>query len=582
MRRAAVAVLGTAAALALCATPAAGFVHSVQWASHWEYNEHETWNGGGAFLRAASRDVSRVIFVSPQHLTHSDQDQGGDDIYASAGGKLRQLSLGPVHEKLYGADDAEFDAASPDARAVAWATDEDLTPDDRDLDRDYWHVGRDVYVRRGTRTTLISTGPNVGRGEYNHVHDNEANASFAGGSQDLDRVFFVTKEQVLAADGEDDYDVYLRAGGHTTLVSAGKGVDAGVDFLSGADDRPAVSASGHTAFLLSDDPMTAGDRDGETDVFQWRDGRVRQVTRGPAGGNGDLEAGDDISTGLIDISSDGDRAWFYTAERLTKDDRDQRTDLYEWNDGRTRLVSTGPAAANGPYDYGLPADVDPMRGWGMFRGASPDGRRVYFTTAERLTGDDHDATQDLYVRSGGHTTLLSPAGHGPRGNHGVTWARPSADGSTVFLSGDERLTSDDRDHSIDIYAIAGGRLRRLSTGPLGGNDDEPMTHGLAYDYRPTDAGVSFISRDGKRLFFYTQERLAAHARPDAFNFYETRDGKTSTVRLRAAGGKVVNLDTHPVAATPDGSRFVFHSDDRLVPGDRNDYTDLYWASLIRR
>lgn len=55
------------------------------------------------------------------------------------------------------------------------------------------------------------------------------------------------------------------------------------------------------------------------------------------------------------------------------------------------LVGIGPAGGNGGFGA-------------IFRGASTDGSRVVFTTAERLVDEDADAREDLYQR-----TIVDPA-----------------------------------------------------------------------------------------------------------------------------------------------------------------------------
>jgi hypothetical protein len=48
-----------------------------------------------------------------------------------------------------------------------------------------------------------------------------------------------------------------------------------------------------------------------------------------------------------------------------------------------------------------------------FQGASQDGSKVFFDTAESLSSDDTDSRRDIYQRSGTTTTWLP--GSEPRG-----------------------------------------------------------------------------------------------------------------------------------------------------------------------
>ena len=56
-------------------------------------------------------------------------------------------------------------------------------------------------------------------------------------------------------------------------------------------------------------------------------------------------------------------------------------------------LSTGPLGGNGNFNS-------------YFRGASADGGRVYFVTAEQLVAADTDGGASIYERSGGVTQLV--------------------------------------------------------------------------------------------------------------------------------------------------------------------------------
>jgi hypothetical protein len=84
------------------------------------------------------------------------------------------------------------------------------------------------------------------------------------------------------------------------------------------------------------------------------------------------------------VSNDG-RFYFQTAARLVDADTNGVRDVYEWQDGKATLISSGrgSAAAN-------LADV------------AADGRDVFFTTSQRLVAADIDSAVDLYdARIGG-------------------------------------------------------------------------------------------------------------------------------------------------------------------------------------
>src|SRR4051794_23283177 len=188
-----------------------------------------------------------------------------------------------------------------------------------------------------------------------------------------------------------------------------------------------------------------------------------------------------------DASAAGRRVFFETAQRLTSDDNDSgRVDVYERSAGGTRLVSKAVGV------------TDPDTDDASFGGASRDGRRVFFLTTQRMTGDDGDSSRtDVYQRASGVTTLMSkPTGPADPDTSGAFVNGVSADGSRVFIVTRQKLTDGDDDTSReDIYERSAGTTKLVSA-PTGVNDPDSGD--------PTFQGVS---QDGTRVFFTTIERL---------------------------------------------------------------------------
>lgn len=85
------------------------------------------------------------------------------------------------------------------------------------------------------------------------------------------------------------------------------------------------------------------------------------------------------------LSSDGSAVVFESDEALSPADSNGRSDVYEWREGTTTLISSGQSA-----------------GGSQFVDASADGLDIFFTTRERLVGSDKDDQKDLYdARVGG-------------------------------------------------------------------------------------------------------------------------------------------------------------------------------------
>ena len=176
------------------------------------------------------------------------------------------------------------------------------------------------------------------------------------------------------------------------------------------------------------------------------------VSTGPGAGNGPYNS---IFAGS---SADGSVVYFETSEQLDSADTDGANDVYSRSGGVTSLVSTGPAGGNGDFAA-------------EFRWASPDDSTsaVIFSTAEPLTGEDTDEAQDIYIRDGGTTTLLSTGPQGGDGTAEALFGQASDDGSRVFFLTTESLVAEDTDSSGDIYERSGSSTTLISTGTVGGN-----------------------------------------------------------------------------------------------------------------
>jgi hypothetical protein len=85
------------------------------------------------------------------------------------------------------------------------------------------------------------------------------------------------------------------------------------------------------------------------------------------------------------LSDDGRRVFFNTAEALVPGDVNGKRDVYLWQEGALRLISSGQSAEAS-----------------TFVEASPSGDDVFFTTRQQLVGSDVDQLFDLYdARVGG-------------------------------------------------------------------------------------------------------------------------------------------------------------------------------------
>ena len=338
--------------------------------------------GNGAHdvtFHAISRDGSRVFFETDEQLLAADTDSE-TDVYERSAGTTSLVSTGPAGGN--GAFFVAFGGVSADGTRVVFETDEQLVAADSD-------ATYDVYQRAGGTTTLISTGPSGGNGNFD--------AGYREISADGTHVFFQTQEQLVTADTDAQTDVYGRSGGTTTLISTGPAGGNGA--LPAAFEGS--SADGTRVFLSTSESLTAADTDTRRDIYRRAGATTELVSTGPGGGNGAFDAD------FMGASLDGSNVYVRTEESLVAADTDtgcaagqgpQCRDVYEYAGGTTSLVSTGPAGGNGAFDA-------------SFAAVSRDGKRVFFDTREQMTSGDTDASVDVYERFGGSTTLLST---GPR------------------------------------------------------------------------------------------------------------------------------------------------------------------------
>ena len=198
----------------------------------------------------------------------------------------------------------------------------------------------------------------------------------------------------------------------------------------------------------------------------------------------------------------------------------------------------------------------------FFDFAARDGSRMFFETPESLVAGDTDTTYDLYQRQGGTTTLIST---GPTGGNDALDVFPSdvsSDGSRVFFETDEPLVAGDTDVFFDVYERVGSTTNLVSTGPTGGND------GLF------DAFFYAISRDGTRAFFETEEQLVAgrHGHPGRrLRALRRHDhaGFERLARERRSSRAVLG------GISEDGTRVFFETEEQLAAGDTRRMFDVY-------
>ena len=280
-------------------------------------------------------------------------------------------------------------------------------------------------------------------------------------------------------------------------------------------------------------------------------------------------------------SADGDVVFFETEERLVPGDTDTKRDVYQRSFDPlvgeagayvTRTLSTGPAGGNDAYNA-------------LFEKASANGKRIFFSTDERLVSTDTDRSSDVYLREPetGTTTLVSTgsAACSPQcGNDEVDagFAAADADGTKVFFVSEEQLSAGDGDESLDVFVrdLVAGTTNRVSAG---GSSCAPVCGNTS-----ADAFLRGISADATTAYFTSAESLSSADLDSVIDIY-ARDLPGATTTLVSQGGACApicgNGSAVPVyrGSSSDGDTAFFTTDEALVQSDEDGATDVYARDL---
>jgi hypothetical protein len=206
---------------------------------------------------------------------------------------------------------------------------------------------------------------------------------------------------------------------------------------------------------------------------------------------------------------------------------------------------------------------------------------VFFSTAEQLVASDTDGVGDTYMRFDGETSLVAPPVAGDTSPPAELVAL-SADGGRVIVSSNARLTSEDIDNQSDLFAIQDGSAELLSIGPSGGNGDSsagwPARVPNLPPTRVSEIGTGGASEDARVILFSTLERLVAADTDDVLDLYANVDGATHLVSTGTndGPGRSFDADTfRSLFVSPDGSRVFFVSNDPLAVEDGDTKLDVY-------
>ncbi len=375
----------------------------------------------------------------------------------------------------------------------------------------------------------------------------------------------------------------------------------------------------HVVFEANDD-LKVGAPPSARSVYEWTDGGLRLVSVLPGPGEVAAEsagAGDGEDDMFAnDISADGSRI-FWT---------DNHGQLYVREDGTTTVQLNASQRTPSLGD-----------GSAVFRAATSDGSKVFFTDETPLTDSPED-NGGLYEYdfASGRLTDLSPDAGGSPGIEGVVGAgeeglsvyfvasgglatRASPGANNLYLSHEGTITfitalsnedAGDWAQSLEKRTARvtsdGEHLAFMSHASLMGYDNLDANTGVAdtevfvYDARteslscascnpsgarpigpsevPTglnpDYIPRYISEDGQRVFFDSSDALSSGASNGRQNVYEYENGSVYLISSGTSDDNSTFTD-----ASADGDNVFFTTRAQLVPADQDESSNMYDARV---
>jgi hypothetical protein len=372
----------------------------------------------GTYIAGVSENGSHVLFQSRDHLpvapgAPSEPNPGKDMVYDRTGGHTYMVGVLP-DGKISETCDVGFGDGAVDTGFQGKAAYGAVSPDGSNVvftERFCESEGDTVYLRENNATTIKLAG----EGYLARSSDGSKVFTDGGGVFEYDVATGVTSTITTeggfvasSADGSRVYylnsggpkpGLYLWDNGTSVLIpNADKGFANSV-LSSGANTANkdyAVATPDGSRLLFLDSANLTGYNSygfGEAYVYDAATGVVTCVSCDPTGvpplgGAGLMISGPnplilDYSEGLI--SPDGSRVFFETSDALVPQDTNGLSDVYEWENGRVYLISSGQGTAGS-----------------QLSGASSNGTDVFFKTSDRLAPQDIESATQIYdARVGG-------------------------------------------------------------------------------------------------------------------------------------------------------------------------------------
>ena len=410
-----------------------------------------------------------------------------------------------------------------------------------------------LYLRSSNGSYLLLTKtapPNLSPSSYR--------VSVAGTTSDLSHIVFEANDALVAGAPAEVWSVYEWSAAGLRLVSVLPGGEAAPEAHAGSvaerDNSEVISSDGSRVFWTAEGQLYV--REGGVRTVKLNASR-REVSLGD--GNADLLA----------TSADGSKAFFSDATSLT-DTPDDHGGLYEYDLEDETLVPLTPDPAGEPGVEGM-------------LGAAGDGSLAYFVARAALAPGAQEGAPNLYVERAGALEFIAALSEEDRPswnpNLDERTSRLTPDGAHLAFLSRESLTGYDNTDPIEgtaqtelfVYDAGEDRLTCVSCSPSGAPPLGPATIP-----RGTNSGYQahIFSADGSQVFFNSADALVPLDSNHRRDVYEFENGSP---RLISSG---TSSDISALVDVGAGGRDLFFTTrDRLVPGDRDNNSDLYDARV---
>jgi len=419
--------------------------------------------------RSITEGATHIVFETTnlggnvaQQLEPNAPPAGTTAVYdRPAEGPTHVVSLLPGNEPQEAGENAEYLGASEDGEGIAF------------------EIGKTIYVRLRNTETFEVAGPG---------------ATFAGIAEEGKRVFYVESGDLFAYDTEAEETIPFSESGDVTPVNV----------ATGGTRAYFVSPS-----KLTSEPNPSGEeaKAGAENLYLSEEGQIRfvaQVTKRDVEGekradglNGGLglwlEA---LATGKPAKDSSratptGSTLLFESRADLTGFESGGFAQIYRYDFAQNRLdcLSCSPTDAPPSSDASLQSVAEqlgsfaPATSYARIANQSPDGKRAFFQTDERLVLGDSDHQQDVYEweedgvgscgRSAGCVYLIT----GPRSTSPDFLYAMSRSGNDVFFRTADVLLPRDAENTLSIYdaRVDGGFTEPVSKPVCEGEICRPVT-----------------------------------------------------------------------------------------------------------